>query len=570
MADKARLALILKRRLKPHLRSALWFSVAFNVLLLVQPLYMLQVYDRVLTSGSYETLILLSLLALVLLIIFGFADAGRRRVFGLIGRDLGNILEEPVFDAGMRAKSGGGKLETAVADLGRVQSLFSAGTISPFFDAPFVPMFVALVFLIHPMLGFLTLGGAIALLVLAILAERSAKPLVDRAGNHNRNANSFIAGISRQFSAIMSMGMNRSVYQRWQSLRDSASDENLEASRVANRFGAISKASRQSLQVAMLGLAAYLVLQQQISAGAIIAASILSGRALAPLDQAIGGWKPLMQARRSFLNLEGYVGDLPGTQSQPTRLPAPEPHVTLEELEVAPPGAEKALLPKLKLEVQPGNVLLVIGPSGRGKTSLLQTLAGIWSPFDGAVRLGGIDMHGWDPTDRGRHVGYLPQMVELLPGTVAENIQRYHDDTPEAMFETTQRLGFHEAILAFPEAYETVHAGQGILSAGQRQMVGLARAIYGDPELLLLDEPNAHLDAAASASFISFLGEWKKAGKVAIIASHDLRMLPVADNVLELGIRGVRYATRDAFFKAISGEGKATDLQKAELQKAAQ
>ncbi len=561
MNETEPLAMQLRRQLRQHFKVALWFSVAFNLLLLVQPLYMLQIYDRVLTSGSLETLLLLSLLALALLAIFAFADAGRRRIFALIGQQLGATLEAPVFRAGMDAKRSGGKLETAVTDMGRVQNLFSAGTIQPFFDAPFVPMFVALVFFIHPLLGLITLGGAIFLIGLAFLAERAAKPLVELAGSQDRSASSYIAGIARQFSAIAAMGMGPAVQRRWHGLRSLSVAQGLEASRVANRYGAVSRSVRQALQVIMLGVAAWLVLRQEISAGAIIASSILSGRALAPIDQTIGGWKPLMQARRSFAALESLLQTI-SAPAPALRLPRPEAHLVIARLDAGPPQREAPLIEGLTLEVHPGTILLVVGPSGRGKTSLLQTIAGVWTPKDGSVRLGSIDMHDWAAEDRGPHIGYLPQAIELLPGTVRENIQRFQPvaadpraDAPHAdapLFAATRTLGVHEAILQLENGYETSSSGTAHLSAGQRQMIGLARAAYAEPVLLLLDEPSAHLDAQATTNLINFLRGWKASGRIAVIASHDLRLLTITDHVLEIDSHQTRLQPRDAFFKAIS------------------
>jgi len=592
------------RLLKPELVAAALFSLALNVLLLVSPLYMLQVYDRVLTSGSVDTLLLLSTLAIALLSVYGAADSGRRRVLALLGRRLGERLEKRLFASGLAEQGGGRRLESAVADLGRVQGLFINGTIQPLFDGPFVPMFALFVFLVHPLLGAITLAGAAGLVLLAFFAERAGTVAVERSSRAERGAAQFLAGIGRQFAAIRSMGMGQAVEQRWQNLRALAALETLETGRTTAFYGGVSKAIRQMLQVVTLGTAAWLVLRQEISAGAIIASSILAGRCLGPIDQTIGAWKPLLQARKSFADLASFLPDAGGKDALATPLPRPEALLRLRELVVNHPGAKKPLFAPIDLKLDAGQTLLVLGRSGLGKSSLLQVLSGASAPAGGSVSLGGRDLHAWDMADRGRHIGYLPQYVDLLPGTVAQNIVRFEsahpeaaaadatkdetrenpnadldlapdadrhagpdgdwdigpDPAPQAAIIAARRAGCHEAILALAGGYDTPIGSDAPLSAGQRQDVGLARAVHGSPVVLFLDEPTAHLDMRGVAALLELLSWWQKQGRIAVIASHDRRLLAAASLVLELRDGRALLVERDAYVRALAAAVPATRM----------
>jgi PrtD family type I secretion system ABC transporter len=537
------------RALRPAFAAAGLFSLAINLLLLVSPLYMLQVYDRVLTSGSVDTLVLLSVLALALLGVFAAADSGRRRVLALIGRALGELLEHRLFATGMGAA--GRRLESAVADLGRVQGLFANGTIQPLFDAPFVPMFALFVFLVHPLLGAVTLAGAVGLVLLAVAAERAGTVAVERSSHAERAATRFLSGIGRQFAAVRAMGMGPAVERRWQGLRDAAAIETLETARTTAFYGGVSKAVRQMLQVVTLGVAAWLVLRQEISAGAIIASSILAGRCLAPIDQIIGAWRPLLQARKSWSNLAAFVPP-DAEQAASTPLPRPQAELRLRELTVDHPGGTGALFEPVDLRLTGGQTLLVLGRSGQGKTSLLQVLSGAATPAGGSVSLGGRNLHAWDMADRGAHIGFLPQYVDLLPGTVAENIVRFADAGPDAAIAAARRAGCHEAILQLAGGYDTPIGGEAPLSAGQRQDIGLARAVHGEPVALFLDEPTAHLDLRGVSALLDLLAWQQQQGRIAVIASHDRRLLTAASLVLELRDGRAVLAERDAYVRALA------------------
>ena len=519
-------------KLRRHWLAVVLFSVCVNMLLLVSPIYMLQVYDRVLSSGSYDTLVLLSVMAIGLLLVYGAAEGGRRRVLALMGNQLNNQLNARTFQSGIRAESGSGQLERSVTDLGRVQGFLINGTVQPLLDLPFVPLFIGLVFLIHPALGALGLLGALLLLTLAILTEKLSRSTLADALQREQVSNNFLSGVSRQHAAIVSMGMFDRVQSRWTDMRSSAVSGSLDAMNKMAFLSAFSKSLRQILQVGVLALGAYLALQQLISPGAIIASSIILGRGLAPIDQIVSMWRQIIQVRASWNNLNEQLQESENTNAS-VALPRPASFLEISNLMTGFPGAEEAISPQFSLNVEAGEVLLVLGASGGGKTSFLQTISGAWRPFKGKVSLGGRPLHDWAVEDRGKYIGYLPQNIELLPGTIAENIARFNYSSEEKIFVAARLSGAHEMILGLKDGYDTLLGPGGAhLSAGQLQSIGITRAIYNLPAAVFLDEPTANLDAKATARLLKMLLQIKKAGGLAVVATHDLRLLNVATNVL--------------------------------------
>ena len=547
-------------------RRALWvlagFTVALNLLMLVAPMYMLQVYDRVLTSSSVDTLIVLTVIAVFLLSTYAAADAGRKRVLANLGQFLGEALDKATLRKGLTdPKAPPASILENVGNLSRVQSFFINGTIAPLLDAPFVPFFLIILFLVHPLLGGIGLAGAIILFLLALLTDSSSRKTIEEAAKKEATAQSMLAHTSRQRAAIVSMGMSEKAISRWQEKRHAAIDESLRAVNVSSYLSSTTRSLRQILQVAILGGGAWLALDQQISAGAIIAGSIIMGRALAPIDQAVAIWRQVIKTRQSWKALKAYLGQeetAQDTDNAVTKMPRPDPVLRLEDFSVSIPGAKKPLLPQLSFELPRGSIVALLGPSGSGKTSLMQTLAGAWEPSNGTARLGSRDIHTWDADDRGRYVGYLPQHVELLTGTVFENIARFTDAEPEAVFTAARVAGCHDLILSLPNGYDTMIGETGThLSAGQRQSVGLARAFFGNPALLLLDEPTAHLDAAMTGVLLSRFAQLSKVPQkdrisTFLVATHDVRLINAADQVLVIQNSKVGLMARDEYLRKVS------------------
>lgn len=549
------------RSLRVFWVAALMFSVVVNLLLLVTPVYMLQVYDRILTSGSLDTLVLISLMAGGLLLVFAAAESGRRRVFALIGGAFGSRLNGPLFHAGLR--TGGPALETGVGNLARIQGFFVNGLIAPLFDAPFTPFFILLIFFIHPVLGALSLTGAVILIALAVATELSARGCQARARQCETRSNAFLSGLVRQANAIISMGMVSKTERRWRKLKGAALKETLKSSGRTGFLSSLTKSVRQILQVGALGVGALLVLRQEISPGAIIAVSIIMGRALAPIDQLVGSWRQIVDVRAAWQALCVQLQGAPLKQDKATDLPRPTARLTLKELAVACPGSEDPLFSLPTLTLEGGSILLVAGPSGGGKTSFLQTVSGVRKPSHGAVQLGGRAIHDWRPDDRGRYVGYLPQNIELLPGTVVDNISRFAEDEAEEAFRAATAASCHQTILSLTDGYDTlIGPGGAYLSAGQRQLIGVARAVYGGPALMLFDEPTANIDAPSLAGILALLKEMKQAGAVIIVATHDLRLLPIADRVLTLQAGKAVLSDQSDYTARLAQAAKSVSMQR--------
>ncbi|MBB4658682.1 type I secretion system permease/ATPase [Parvularcula dongshanensis] len=552
------------RRLRAYFWTAAGFSVVVNLLFLVSPMYMLQVYDRVMSSGSMETLIYLTGIAVFLLLIYMAADAGRKRALTRAGQLLGECLDGVTLRRGLAAAAmPSAKTVSAVANLSRVQGLLLQGTLAPIFDVPFAPLFIGILFLIHPVLGCIALIGALILLGLAVMTDRLSRTAVEEAGKRDQRAQNHLNHMVRQRAAIVSMGMTDRAVGQWQTLRRDAVDHNLRAGEAATVLSSMTRSFRQILQIAILGGGAALFVFGEISPGTVVAGSILMGRGLAPIDQTVAIWRQVILGRKAWRELAEWVdgheaSDLPMHVAAVTALPRPEPQLKFEEFAVGIPGAGKPLLPPMTVELKPGALIALLGPSGAGKTSFLQSVAGAWAPRAGTVRLGGRDMAAWDARDRGRYVGYLPQHVELLTGTVRENIARFTDADPEAVFDAARRVGCHDMILRLPQAYDTPIGEGGVhLSAGQRQSVGLARAFFGSPALILLDEPTAHLDANLAANLMARFAAYTREapqnrGVTAIIATHDLRLINAADQVMVIQDRKVVLTPREEYLKKVS------------------
>lgn len=521
-ADADHLALM--RLTRPALVASVIFSVFANLLLLVSPIYMLQIYDRVVTSGSLDALLWLTVIALFLLAVYGAAEAGRRRTLAMAGTELEHALAPRIF-AAFESKAGlGFELDRDLRHLRLVKSQFEYGGLLPWIDLPFTPLFLAILFFVHPMLGAYGVAGVAVVAGVAFAAEWTARRSGELSSSMDSELSEYTAGLSRQRSALVAMGLVPASLGRWKAKR-MAADGFAEASgRANNSFAAAARAIRLGLQVGVLAAGATLALSQQISLGSIVACSIILARALAPLDQIVGGWRQTAQAYRSLkalrVRIEGH-----GTAEPQTALPRPEAELRLDRLSVAAPGTDQPLIRPFSFAADGGDVVAVLGANGCGKTCLLQTLAGAWPVLDGRVLLGGRAVHDWPSADRGRFVGYVPQDVEIFPGTVKDNVARLSDGSDDALFLATARAGAHELVLSLPEGYDTpVGPGGRHLSAGQRQLLGLARALYGDPVLLLLDEPTANLDNDAAQRLLATLDAVAQSGTVVVAATHDMRL----------------------------------------------
>lgn len=539
--------------LRPYLSLAAAFSLVVNVLMLVTPLYMLQVYDRVLTSGSVDTLILISLLAVAMLATYIVAEAARRRVMALAADRLRDLYGERLFAVNLARPNAAATLQRDLGDLSAVQGFLSHGMILPLFDLPFTPFFLAILFLVHPLLGWIGVGGALLLLAIAIAAEMTTRGRVEDAQAAEGSAQVFAAGLARQQSAIVGMGMTGAAWTGWKIRKEAAGALSLENAQSHGVYSSLTRGFRLMLQIASLGVGAWLVLQQQATPGVIIAGSILLGRALAPIDQSVGMWRQIINTRRAWRDLNIRAGPLAAHGAASTPLPLPDAILQLENLEVATPGNEKPLLPKFNLTLEAGAMIALVGASGSGKTSLLQTIAAAWPPLAGHVRLGGRDMHAWPIDDRGRYIGYLPQNTELLPGSVGQNIARFTQCEPDSLVHAARIAGVHALIMTLPDGYDTRVGPGGVhLSAGQKQAIGLARALFsagwGGPSLLLLDEPSANLDSALLKTLRMALATAREDGSIVVMATHDPRLIEDAHHVVVLNSDNIGMLAASEYF----------------------
>jgi PrtD family type I secretion system ABC transporter len=531
----------LAKEASPLMRGFLWtglFSAAVNLLMLVSPLFMMQVFDRVLSSGHIETLLLLGLIAIVAFICFGFMEWVRGRLMARLGAWLEDKLAVPTLTAGLRARlrgvPGSGQ---GVRDLQQVRGFLGSPGIFPFFDAPWVPVFIVTLWLLNPIIGLFATIVAIILFGLAITGDLvTRKPqakVLEQTLAAQRQADAAID----QAEAVTALGMRQALIGRWNGARHEASGLQVGVGERSVLVTAWAKALRQIVQVGILGLGAWLVLIGELTPGGMIAGSILLGRALAPIDQAISAWRTFMTVRLAWRRLDKLLADTP-TEPPPLPLPKPEGRLVVSQLGYRAPGADTAdkfLLQGINFGLDAGDALGVIGPSGAGKSTLCRLLTGLHAPTLGDVRLDGASLEQWDIYKLGAHLGYLPQDVGLPPATVAETIARLGEAEPEAVIGAAKLAQAHELILGLPKGYETpIGAGGVPLSGGQRQRVGLARALFGDPSLLILDEAAAHLDLEGETALQNAIKSLKERNATVILIAHRPSLVRHMDKLLVL------------------------------------
>ncbi len=513
------------------------FSFFINLLMLTAPLYMLQIYDRVLSSRSDATLVAITVLAAGLLVVMGLFDFVRSRVMVRVGVQLDQRLNARVFSAvfARMARGMGAERAQPLRDLDSVRQFLSGPGPFAFFDAPWVPFYVCVVYLFHPILGFIALGGAVFLFILALLSEVLTRKPLQSATDHVVTAYGFADASLRNAEPLEAMGMMEGLRRRWAARHDRALVLQAGASDRAGALTATSKVVRTSLQVAILGAGAALAIRQQITPGVMIAASILMGRALAPVEQAIGSWRQFVGARTAYRRLRTLLVETPPA-SKRLQLPKVAGRLTTENIIVAPPGSKRPVLIGVSFALAPGEALGVIGPSAAGKSTLARVLVGVWPARAGAVRLDGAELQHWNREDLGRQIGYLPQDVELFGGSVAENISRFYPDARDREVVAAAKLaGVHEMVLGFPEGYETqIGDDGGLLSGGQRQRIGLARAMYGAPAVVVLDEPNSNLDQAGDQALTKAIMTLKERGSTVIVMAHRPSAIAAVDKILML------------------------------------
>jgi len=509
------------------------FSLFINLTMLNGPLFMLQVYDRVLSSQSKETLAFLTLLAAGVLIFQSLMEVVRSNLLIRAGAQLDSELQSQTFGLSFDGKIAEHQTSSAqgLRDLDALRGFLAGSGLIALFDAPWTPIFLFVVFIIHPALGVLALAGAAVILLLAYLSELATRSALKEAATAHRDSEYFVGTLQNNAESARSMGMVRNLQARWQEHHEASLAWQALASDRAAQLNAAAKFARQMLQILALALGAYLALENQISAGAIVASSIIMGRALAPIEATIGQWKGFVQARHAYARLaDALKSEADGAPR--TELPPPTGAYKLEDVVVRYDGVKEPVLKGISLELSPGEAFGVIGPTGSGKSTLARLMIGAMKPSSGSVRLDGVELSDWVTREVGSHIGYLAQDIELLDGTVAENISRYGEHNSAAIVEAAKIAGAHEFILTLPNGYDTVIGDRGkLLSGGQRQRVGLARAVYGGCKVVVLDEPNANLDAIGEADLRRAIETLKKQGRTVVIVTHRPGVLPAVDRL---------------------------------------
>jgi ATP-binding cassette subfamily C exporter for protease/lipase len=512
------------------------FSAVINLLALTPSIYMLQVYDRVLASRNEITLLMLTLLMLGAFLFVGALEVVRSFVLVRVGAKFDMMLNKRVYTAAFEQnlKQAGGSAGQALNDLTSLRQFLTGNALFAFFDAPWFPIYLIVIFLFEPSLGWFALAGTLILVVLAIVNERVTRAPLSEANSMAVSASTMATNNLRNAEVIESMGMLPNLMGRWFKTHGKFLSLQADASQKAGMIGSITKFVQTALQSLVLGFGALLVLENKITPGMMIAASILVGRTMQPVQQVIGVWKSWSSTRSAHERLTKLLETNPARPAG-MELPKPKGALTVEGVTAAPPGVNTPIVRNLNIAIAPGDVLGVIGQSGSGKSTLARLLVGIWPSMMGKVRLDGADIYQWNKAELGPHIGYLPQDIELFSGTVSENIARFGDVDAEKVVSAAQRAGVHDMILRLPKGYDTPLAdGGGGLSGGQKQRLALARAMYDDPALLVLDEPNSNLDEIGEQSLVQAVLDLKRRGKTIVLITHRSSILGVTNKLLVL------------------------------------
>ncbi len=535
------------RAARDESRGLYWFVGIFsffvNLLMLTGPLYMLQVYDRVLGSRSVETLIALSVLVLFLFAMMGLLDYARGRIMGRVAARFQSRLDRRVFDAVVRksALQPDARSATGLSDLEAVQRLMSSPVLMSIFDMPWTPFFLLGIWLFHPWLGALAIIGGSVLILFTFINQRVSREPLQQANMAAVQAEQIANSIRGESEMVQAMGMREATFDRWQQARGRALSAQIAAADRGGTFTTMTRSFRLFLQSAMLGLGAFLVLRGELTPGAMIAGSILLGRALAPVEQSITQWPLVQRALRGWSNLAELLAAVP-PEAPRTALPRPRARLEVQRLTVAPPGETQAALRGVSFTIEPGQAVGVIGPSGAGKSTLARAITGVWPAAAGTIRLDGAALDQYEPATLGRHIGYLPQRVHLFDGTIAENISRL-SEAPDAekVVAAARMADAHEMILNLSDGYDTrITAASSRLSGGQMQRIGLARALYGDPVILVLDEPNSNLDNEGSEAVNAAIRRFREQERSVLVMAHRPAAIQECDRLLMLDGGAVR------------------------------
>ena len=510
------------------------FSFAVNLLVLAAPLYMIQVYDRVMASHSEITLLMLTIITMAAMIVMALLEFARSQVLVRVSTRLDRVMSPRMFQVAFEGavKRPGASRQQPLGDFMNIRQFLTGNGVLAAFDAPWTPIFLLIMWAFHPLLGAITLAGAVILVGLTIASEFLTRRALAEAQAKNVVSSQLAESSLRNLEVLQAMGMFQAVAGRWLRSHDEVTVLQTIASDRAGVISSITRFVRMALQSILLGAGAWLAIKGEVSAGYVIGGSLLGGRALAPVELLIGSWKQLLSARISWARLSALLVDIPANEER-MALPAPRGALVLDQVAVAAPGAAAPILRNINLAFNPGDIVGIVGPSASGKSTLARTMVGVWRPYVGKVRLDGADIWTLDRTAIGPYIGYLPQSIELFDATVAENIARFGEVEAEHVVRAATQAGIHEMILELPEGYETLIGESGhVLSGGQRQRIGLARAMYKAPPLLVLDEPNSNLDEIGEGALVAALAEMRRNGQTVIVVTHRPQLLTITTKMV--------------------------------------
>lgn len=536
--------------------------------MILPAVYMLQIYDRVLMSSNQTTLLMLTVIVVGLYVVMSALEGVRSKTMVRAGNKMDAQISNRVFDTAFERALRGASTRASHTfnDITNVRQFLTGNGLFAFFDAPWAPIYIIIIFMLHPALGVFAIVSAIILILLALLNEWVTRKPLGESNKYYNEASGFANMNFRNAEAIEAMGMHNNVRNQWKPKHETHIYLQAMASERAGTIQAITKFVRISAQSLILGLGAYYVIQQELTAGMMIAGSILLGRALAPVDLLIGTWKHFLGARNAFKRLEEHFALFPA-KIKTMSLPAPKGSITATNLVAAAPGSRTQILRGLNFEVLPGDTVGIVGPSASGKSTLSRLLVGAWPPAGGSIRLDGAEIHQWDKILLGPYIGYLPQDIELLEGTVSQNIARFGDIDSIKVVNAAKAAGVHEMILKFPDGYDTfIGEGGVVLSGGQRQRIALARAIYGEPVLIVLDEPNSNLDDVGEAALVEAIKYLKQRKCTIFVITHKTNILSTVDKLMMLTEGQLKaFGPRDEVLRWIQQQRQQTLKQQGQL-----